>query len=105
MSITNGIGMTQQALTSLATASTNALTQTDAAKQSGTSEAAGAGLPVQQDAATLTSAGGVLAQAVSGSDTNVAKVAALQQTIAAGTYNVSASDVADKLIASMVQQR
>jgi len=40
-------------------------------------------------------------QALSGSDVRSSKVEALQQSIAAGTYNVSSSDVADKLIESL----
>jgi anti-sigma28 factor (negative regulator of flagellin synthesis) len=35
------------------------------------------------------------------SDVRVEKVAALQQTIAAGTYSVTAADLADKLIGSL----
>ena len=43
-----------------------------------------------------------MAQALEGSDTRSAKVASLQQAIAAGTYNVSSSDVADKIIQSLL---
>ncbi len=100
MSFTNGIGSGQQSFSLLAAASTNATTQADAVKQKDTTTLSE---PIRQDAATLTSAGGLLAQAVSGSDTNTAKVAALQQAIAAGTYNVSASAVADKLIESLLR--
>jgi negative regulator of flagellin synthesis FlgM len=42
-------------------------------------------------------------QALSGSDVRMEKVAALQQAIEAGTYNVSSSDVADKLISSLLK--
>lgn len=52
------------------------------------------------DQATLSVAGGLVAQA--GSDVRLDKVQALQQTIAAGTYRVSASDVASKIVDSLL---
>ena len=65
----------------------------------------GAG-PISQvehaDQASLSSAGGLVAQALEGSDTRSAKVASLQQTIAAGSYDVSSSDVAEKIIQSLL---
>ena len=42
------------------------------------------------------------AQALDGSDIRSAKVSALQQAIAAGSYSVSSSDVADKIIQSLL---
>jgi negative regulator of flagellin synthesis FlgM len=54
------------------------------------------------DQASLSSAGGLVAQALEGSDTRSAKVASLQQAIAAGNYRVSSSDVADKIIQSLL---
>ena len=50
------------------------------------------------DQASLSSA----AQALDGSDIRSTKVAALQQAIAAGSYSVSSSDVADKVIQSLL---
>ena len=54
------------------------------------------------DQANLSSTGGLVAQALESSDTRSAKVASLQQAIAAGTYSVSSSDVADKIIQSLL---
>jgi len=44
----------------------------------------------------------VVAQALTGSDVRADKVAALQQSIAAGTYNVPSSDVAGKVLSAML---
>jgi flagellar biosynthesis anti-sigma factor FlgM len=98
MNITSGIGSAAQALNVLSTASTNG---TDGVKQTNNGGAT-AGVQPQSDATSLTAAGGLLTQALSGDDTRAGKVQALQQAIVAGTYNVSASAVADKLIQSML---
>ena len=54
------------------------------------------------DAASLSTAGAVVAQATAGSDVRTDKVAALQAAIARGDYHVPAGDVADKLIGSLL---
>jgi negative regulator of flagellin synthesis FlgM len=43
-----------------------------------------------------------MAQALSGSDVRSSKVEALQKSIADGTYKVSSTDVADKIIQSLL---
>ncbi len=61
----------------------------------------------QPDQATLSSTSSLISQAVGSSgpesDVRTEKIAALQQAIASGTYNVSASDVADKIIGSLLR--
>ena len=54
------------------------------------------------DQATISSASGLLSTALNGSDVRTAKVAALQASINAGTYNVPASSVADKMLSSIL---
>ena len=54
------------------------------------------------DRATLSSAGNEISQAASGEGVRGEKVAAVQSALAQGTYNVSASAVASKLIDSML---
>jgi flagellar biosynthesis anti-sigma factor FlgM len=54
------------------------------------------------DQATISSASGVLSTALNSSDVRTAKVAALQASINAGTYNVPASSVADKMLSSIL---
>jgi negative regulator of flagellin synthesis FlgM len=56
----------------------------------------------QVDQTRLSSTGGLVAQALEGPDTRLAKVASLQQAIAAGSYSVSSSDLADKIIQSLL---
>lgn len=53
------------------------------------------------DETKLSSTGGLIAQALGGSDVRTAKVEALQKAIADGSYSVSSSDVADKLIQTL----
>jgi negative regulator of flagellin synthesis FlgM len=102
MSYVNGIGNPQQALNSItspvATPELKAPASTDAANES----AASANVE-HTDQMNLSSAGGLVAQALESSDTRTAKVASLQQAISAGTYSVSSSDVADKIIQSLVE--
>jgi len=50
-------------------------------------------------------AGGSILQAPEGTDVRFEKVAALREAIAAGTYAVSAADLADKLMAAMQESR
>ena len=60
-------------------------------------------LTSQAGEASLSGAGSVLAAASTGDDVRTDKVAALKAAIHAGSYQVSASDVADKLIHSMLE--
>jgi len=53
----------------------------------------------------LSAAGGLVASAAAQSDVRLAKVAQLQQAIASGNYKVAASDVADKLVSSLLSGR
>lgn len=103
MSYTNGIGNSQNPFT----AETNAASgpaQTERTAPVSVANAATAGAPgsIALDHAKLSGFGGALAQALTQSDVRMDKVTALQQAIAAGTYNVSASDVADKIISSLL---
>jgi negative regulator of flagellin synthesis FlgM len=96
MGYTNGIGNLQQALSSLASTSTKPVaaseTNIDASIQASAHE----------DQANLSSTGGIMALALEGSDVRSAKVATLQQAIASGSYNVPSSDVAEKIIDSLL---
>jgi negative regulator of flagellin synthesis FlgM len=102
MSYANGINSLQQTVNSI-TASA-ATPSAPVSVSDGVSKAsAGSVANVEHvDQTNLSSTGGLVAQALETSDTRSAKVASLQQAIAAGSYSVSSSDVADKIIQSLL---
>lgn len=55
------------------------------------------------DEANLSITGGLIAQALGGSDVRTAKIDAIQIAITNGTYNVPSSEVAGKIIQSMTE--
>jgi len=95
MSYTNGIGL-QQALNSIAP------TSAKPAGDTSTNETTSSYVLERADQANLSSTSGIVAQALESSDTRSAKVAALQQTITSGSYKISSSAVADKMIDSLL---
>jgi negative regulator of flagellin synthesis FlgM len=97
MSYASGIGGLQQAINSISSA------ETKPAATVITPDGDGLVASVEHtDEANLSSTGGIVAQALEGSDVRTAKVAALQQAIADGSYNVSSSDVAEKMIQTLL---
>ena len=54
------------------------------------------------DSATFSSAGSEVSQTAGDAGVRMDKVASIQAALAAGTYNVSASDVASKVVDSML---
>ena len=106
MSYTDGIGNLQQIISSLATPETRA-SQTNSTQETATTtpatSASAAPTAQKADQASLSATSSVISQALSSDDVRTEKVAALQQAIAAGSYNVSSSDVADKLIQSVLK--
>ncbi|HEU4635381.1 MAG TPA: flagellar biosynthesis anti-sigma factor FlgM [Edaphobacter sp.] len=99
MSYTNGIGDRNQVFPAVAPTSAAATQQTGSRSQATENKpAAGA-----QDEAKLSSTAGLVARALSTPDVRTAKVEALQKAIADGSYNVSSSDVAGKMIDSLLK--
>ncbi|HEX3968900.1 MAG TPA: flagellar biosynthesis anti-sigma factor FlgM [Edaphobacter sp.] len=98
----SGINSLQQAIHSIATSEVKPAGQANAS-DSGSNSSLQAVAQVQHaDETNLSSTGGLVAQALESSDTRSAKVASLQQAIAAGNYSVSSADVADKIIQSLL---
>lgn len=102
MSYANGVGALQQVLSSIAPATTQATEATNVPNQGGAA-VADASRTSHADQTHLSSAGGMIAQAMTGSDVRPEKVAALQQAIASGSYHASSSDVAGKMIDSLLE--
>ena len=98
MNYSNGIGDRMQALNPIAPASASQ-TRPAGAKAA---EAKPAGR-TETDATTLSPTGELISQALGGSDVRSSKVEALQKAIADGSYNVSSSDVAGKIMDSLLK--
>lgn len=101
MNISSGIGSVAQPLNVQGPTATSAAGQADSLKQSNGSDGTNVA-STQNDAAKVSVSAGLLTQDVSGTDARAGRVAELQAAIAAGTYSVPASAVADKLIATML---
>lgn len=103
MSYTNGIGSLQQVLNSMTPATTQPASQAAELVNAPKPNQAAAAPAGQVDQASLSSTSGVIAHALEGSDVRTEKVAALQQAIASGSYSVSSSDVAGKMVDSLLK--
>lgn len=101
MSQTNGIGNSQL--------SSSLIDRADRAhmeKQTKASAAPSSNRIAKQDVANLSGAGSVLATATAAANTDdvrTERVAAVKAAVDAGTYNVSSTAVADKLLDSMLE--
>ena len=99
MSYTNGIGDWKQVFPAVAPTSASQTQQSGSRTQAAESKpAAGA-----QDEAKVSSTGELVARALSTPDVRTDKVEALQKAIGDGSYNVSSSDVAGKMIDSLLK--
>jgi len=99
MSYSNGIGDWKQAVPAITSTPASQTQQSSRANTASPKPATGS----TQDETTLSSTGAIVAQALSGSDVRTAKVEALQKSIADGSYNVSSSDVAGKIMDSLLK--
>jgi negative regulator of flagellin synthesis FlgM len=101
MSSVNGIGNPQQTITSITSPATTPAVQTTLSSGEANKSSVFNSNMQPADQTTLSATAGLVAQALEGSDVRSEKVASLQQAIAAGSYSVSSSDVADKIIQSL----
>jgi negative regulator of flagellin synthesis FlgM len=102
MSYASGINSLQQTINSITPSEAKPGTQVSASDSVSKASEGSIANVEQVDQTNLSSTGGLVAQALESSDTRSAKVASLQQAIAAGNYSVSSSDVADKIIQSLL---
>ena len=100
MNISNHIGNTQATLDTQAAAPVSH-SKAEASKKS--TEDHAPLVPVLKDAMHLSSAAGILSPSSSAAEVPSERVAGLQAAIASGTYSVSSSDVAGKLIDSLIR--
>jgi flagellar biosynthesis anti-sigma factor FlgM len=101
MDFGDGIGGLKQALGTVVPAN-----KPQAMLRAETRDGAGNSAPdsaTQVDEASLSKASGLITKALELPDVRAAKVEALQQAIANGSYNVSSSAVADKIIQSLTE--
>ena len=103
MSNTTGINSLQQAINSTTPSAVKPANQTNASDHAVNQNVDQTANLERADQTNLSSTGSLVAQALEGSDTRSAKVTSLQQAIASGTYSVSSSDVADKIIQSLLE--
>lgn len=103
MSYINGIGSLQQPLRSATPATTQPLSQVTESTEASPQRKVAAAPGKQADQTNLSSASGVIAHALEASDVRTEKVAALQKAITSGSYNVSSTAVASKMIDSLLE--
>lgn len=99
MSYTNGIGDWKQVFPAVAPTSASPAQQSGNRPQPAESKSVAG----SQDKTKLSSTGELVARALSTPDVRATKVEALQKAIADGSYNVSSSDVAGKMIDSLLK--
>jgi flagellar biosynthesis anti-sigma factor FlgM len=102
MTYASGINSLQQAINSTTPSEARPAAQVSGSDSVSKASAGSIANVEHVDQTNLSSTGGLVAQALATSDTRSAKVASLQQAISAGNYSVSSSDVADKIIQSLL---
>lgn len=93
MNVANGIDSLARVSSIQPTVATVPVKNADAAPETGLSH----------DSAQLSSVGAQVAQSAAVSDVRLDKVAAIQSALQSGTYQVPASDVAQKMVDAMIE--
>jgi anti-sigma28 factor (negative regulator of flagellin synthesis) len=102
MSYTNGIGG-QQTGNAITPSGAQPVVSVDTSGIAPDKHQALSANAVHDDEMAVSSTGGLVLQALEASDTRTAKVLSLQEAIAIGSHTVSSSDVADKMIQSLLK--
>jgi negative regulator of flagellin synthesis FlgM len=102
MSYTNGIGG-QQTGNAITPSGAQPVVSVDTSGTAADKHGVLSATVVHDDDTAVSSTGGLVLQALEVSDTRTAKVLSLQEAIAVGSYTVSSSDVADKIIQSLLK--
>lgn len=105
MSLSNGIGSLQGLSNPVSPPSQTAPAAKEQQIKTAVPVRAAAKVNPATDQAVISSTSGLLTQALNASDVRLHKVLPLQQAIASGNYDVSSSDVADKIIGSLTASR
>jgi anti-sigma28 factor (negative regulator of flagellin synthesis) len=107
MNRSDGIGTTQWCVDptgAAARASLSGAGQTEM-KSPPTRAKSASGSASQADKVDLSTKIGAMARALTSTDVRVERIAAVRQSIAASSYNVPSSDIAGKLINSLLKER
>ena len=102
MSYTSGIGG-QQAGNAITPSGTQPVVSADTSGIAADKREVLSATVVHDDETAVSSTGGLVLQALEASDTRTAKVLSLQGAIAVGSYAISSSDVANKIIQSLLK--
>ena len=102
MSYESGVGGLQQGIGSVSPSDAIASVQPNQINTAAKADGQVKGEVEHADQTSLSSAGELVAGALGTSDVQTAKVASLQQAISTGHYHISASDVADKLVQTLL---
>ena len=102
MSYTNGIGG-QQTGNAITPSGAQPVVSVDTSGTAADKHEVLSATVVHVDETAVSSTGGLVLQALEESDTRTAKVSSLQESIAAGSYSFSSSEVANKIIQSLLK--
>jgi flagellar biosynthesis anti-sigma factor FlgM len=102
MSYTSGIASLQRTINSITPTEAKPTIQTGVPESAANQNQVPISAVAHADKTDLSSTAGLVAQAFKNSDVRATKVASLQEAIAAGAYSVSSSDVADKIMQSLL---
>jgi negative regulator of flagellin synthesis FlgM len=103
MSYASGINILQQAANSFAPSDTKSVAKSQVVESALDKNEVSATGGAHGDQTDISSTGGIVTQSLESSDTRPERVSLLQEAIATGSYSVSPSDIATKIIQSLLE--